>query len=144
MPIPLPLAVSSLQSCIDEWENQATPHAPRSDRGILIIQLRRSGIVDGNVSKNQSPIHILPGQSFGVPIFLTNDSLERTMRQCRVVLVIYHRQSCAFRTLFDWAELSDPRNSLFALLHCGTPRGVSQACFHNPEGICVITCQSRF
>ena len=41
VPIPLPIAGSSLQSCVDEWENQATPHALRFDHGILILQLRR-------------------------------------------------------------------------------------------------------
>ena len=46
--------------------------------------------MNGEVHKNQSPIHILPGQNFGMPVFLAHDSLERTMRQYRVVFVIYH------------------------------------------------------
>ena len=90
VPIPLPLAGSSLQACVDERENQATPHALRFDHGVLILQLRRYGVANGEVHKNQCPIHILPGQDFGMPVFLANDSLERTMHQYRVVFVIYH------------------------------------------------------
>ena len=66
-----------------------TPHALGSGHGFLLLQLRRYSVEDGSVCKNQRGISVLPGQIFGVPVFLRHDSLERIMRSCRVVFVIY-------------------------------------------------------
>ena len=58
--------------------------------GFLLLQLRRYSVVGGNVCKDRRGISIHPGQFFGMSVFLTNDSLERTMCTYRVVFVIYH------------------------------------------------------
>ena len=91
LPLKLDRLESTLQSCLDVWEGQASVHALSHFEHALILQLHRFAL-DGNgsVTKQGSSIDIRPGQTVAVPVFNAATSTETVMISCRIAFVVYH------------------------------------------------------